>query len=163
MPTLQKDCSRILLTPMLLLFFLYIISILFSSDGFSSILMKSALDTVGRVYVVVRLFGPSGLLEICPWPPCSEWHSSGCNAADTKLRKHLHTENTCFLHVRDGRCLYCAPDDEVLNGLVWGHAPGTALTVNLLHTAVALVSETVVSPLFVHLGVKTRKSPVIIR
>lgn len=69
MPTLQKDCSRILLTPMLLLFFLYIISILFSSDGFSSILMKSALDTVevvGRVYVVVRLFGPSGLLEIRP-------------------------------------------------------------------------------------------------
>lgn len=68
--------------------------------------------------------------------------------------------NTGFFNIPVGKCLYYVPSDAVLYGPVLGTVP----TVNLLHMAVVplFFGETFVSSLFVHLGAKTRRSPVII-
>ena len=60
-------------------------------------------------------------------------------------------KNTCFRNVPDGCGLYHIPNSELLNGLILGHAAGTAGAANRPHEAVALFG-TIVPAFLGHLG-----------
>ena len=67
---------------------------------------------------------------------------------DIECGEHISIKDTCFGYVPDGSRLYNVPNDELLNGLVLGHAAGTVSAANWLHMAAALFGTTVVSPFF---------------
>ena len=77
---------------------------------------------------------------------------------DIEFGEHISVKDTCFGYVPDGSGLYDVPKDELLNGLVLGHAAGTVSAANWLHMTAALFGTTVVSPFFGHLGAKSRKN-----
>ena len=64
----------------------------------------------------------------------------------------MGVKNTRFRNVPDGCRLYDVPNDELLNGLILGHASGTAGAANSLHVAAALFGTTVVPSFLGHLG-----------
>lgn len=74
-----------------------------------------------------------------------------------QLGKHIGIENTRFRNVPDGCGLYDVPNDELLNGLILGHATGTVGTANRLHVAAALFGTTIVPSLLGHLGSEEAK------
>lgn len=76
---------------------------------------------------------------------------------DIELGKHIGVEDTGFGNVPDRGGLDDVPNDELLDGLVFGHAPGAVRAADRLHVAAALLGPAVVSPFFGHLGAKTRK------
>ena len=76
---------------------------------------------------------------------------------DIELGKHVGVEDACFRYVPDSSGFYNVPNDNLLDGLILGHAPGAVRAANGLHMAAALFGATVVSSFFGHLGAKTRK------
>ena len=69
-----------------------------------------------------------------------------------QIGKHIGIENTRFRNVPDGCGLYDVPNDELLNGLILGHASGTVGAANRRHVATALFGMTIIPSFFGHLG-----------
>ena len=69
-----------------------------------------------------------------------------------QLGKHIGSENTHFRNVPDRCGLYNISNDELLNGLILGHASGTVGAVNRLHVASTLFGMAIVPSFLGHLG-----------
>ena len=69
-----------------------------------------------------------------------------------QLGKHIGIENPRFGNVPDGCGLYDVPSDELLNGLILGHASGTVGAANRLQVAAALSGITIIPSFLGRLG-----------
>lgn len=69
-----------------------------------------------------------------------------------QLGKHIGVEDTRFRNVPNGCGLYYVSNDELLNGLILGHASGAVGATNRLHMAAALFGTTIVPSFLGHLG-----------
>ena len=61
-----------------------------------------------------------------------------------QLGKHIGSENTHFRNDPDRCGLYNISNDELLNGLILGHASGTVGAANRLHVAAALFGTAII-------------------
>ena len=78
-----------------------------------------------------------------------------------QLGKHIGIKDTRFRNVPDGCGLYYVSNDELLNGLILGHASGAVGAANRLHMAAAFFGTTVVPSFLRHLGSKGPKKAIL--
>jgi hypothetical protein len=70
----------------------------------------------------------------------------------TEFGKHISVKDTRLRNVPDSCGLYYVLNDELLNGLVLGHASGAVCAANRLHVVLALFCTTIIPPFFGPLG-----------